>query len=125
MFFYEIRTYVGSTNNLNRRLKQHNGKLSGGAKCTKSFRNWGYKIIFYPFKNRSIACSFEQKLRNRYKRYPKGWKSRLQSGIDVINLFDTNNEFSNIRYDVYTPLENDQIKHFYHYLSSNDNKIIE
>jgi predicted GIY-YIG superfamily endonuclease len=34
------RTYIGITNNLEKRIKQHNGQISGGAKYTCSGRPW-------------------------------------------------------------------------------------
>lgn len=34
------RTYVGVTNNFPRRLRQHNGDLSGGARYTSTGRPW-------------------------------------------------------------------------------------
>lgn len=34
------RTYVGMTSDLRRRLRQHNGEISGGARYTRSFGRW-------------------------------------------------------------------------------------
>ena len=58
-----IKTYVGYTNNLVNRLKKHNSNK--GAKSTKG-RKW--KIIYKKkFSNKSLAMSFEYKLKKDYK----------------------------------------------------------
>jgi structure-specific endonuclease subunit SLX1 len=38
------RTYVGSTNDLRRRLRQHNGEIKGGAWSTKGKGPWSYLL---------------------------------------------------------------------------------
>lgn len=38
-------TYVGATKNLTRRLRQHNGEITGGAKYTKRSKSW--RVLFY------------------------------------------------------------------------------
>ena len=56
-------TYVGYTNNINKRLKLHN--TSRGAKFTKG-KNW--KIIFHKrFASKRIAMKEEYKLKKNYK----------------------------------------------------------
>ena len=56
---YLDKSYVGFTNNLQKRLKNHNSNL--GAKSTKGYK-WEivYKRRFY---SKSIALSFEYKLK--------------------------------------------------------------
>lgn len=63
-------TYVGSTNDFRRRLRQHNGEISGGARTTKprSRRPWALELIIYGFETLSEARSFEW----RWKHPPKG-----------------------------------------------------
>lgn len=39
-------TYIGITKDLKRRIKQHNGILSGGAKFTKAFKKEGEWEIY-------------------------------------------------------------------------------
>lgn len=58
----KIKTYVGYTNNLKKRLKLHN--TNKGAKSTKG-RKW--KIIFKKkFTDKSIAMKYEYFLKNNY-----------------------------------------------------------
>ena len=60
---YPVKTYVGYTNNLNKRLEKHNSNL--GAKSTKGYK-WEiiYKKKFY---SKSKALSFEYKLKKDRK----------------------------------------------------------
>ena len=39
------RTYIGASNNPERRLKCHNGELSGGARSTRTARPWKHICI--------------------------------------------------------------------------------
>ena len=53
-------SYCGSTNNLSRRLRQHNQEIQGGARYTKRRRGlWKPLIVVHGFANRSQALSFE------------------------------------------------------------------
>ena len=54
------KTYVGYTNNLEKRLEKHN--LNKGAKSTKGYK-W---LLIYSkkFKSKNEAMSFEYKLKN-------------------------------------------------------------
>ncbi len=49
------RTYVGITTDVDRRLRQHNGEIVGGAKCTRANRPWAVGAQFGPFEGRSEA----------------------------------------------------------------------
>ena len=60
---YPTKTYVGYTNNLNKRLEKHNSNL--GAKSTKGYKwEFVYKKKFYL---KSKALSFEYKLKKDTK----------------------------------------------------------
>lgn len=52
-------SYVGITTNLDKRLKQHNGIINGGAKFTHA--NRPYKVLYYidNIENRSDATKIE------------------------------------------------------------------
>lgn len=61
------RTYLGVTNNINRRLRQHNGEIKGGAKYTHSFKGtgcWQYYLQIHNV-NKSQALSIERIAKNR------------------------------------------------------------
>lgn len=52
-------TYIGKTNNLKRRLRQHNGEISGGAKYTRKGRPWSHILYVSGFPTNSLAMCFE------------------------------------------------------------------
>jgi len=54
------KTYVGYTNDIDKRLEKHNSNK--GAKSTKGYK---WLLIYYKkFKNKNEAMSFEYKLKN-------------------------------------------------------------
>ena len=61
------RTYVGSTTDPHRRLRQHNGELKGGAKCTRSHRPWSIGVIYGPYWDRQHACIIEYHVKHRFR----------------------------------------------------------
>ncbi len=67
-----IHTYIGSTTNVFRRLRQHNGELSCGAKRTRSNRPW--RLLAYINVGEKIyALQLEWQLKKA-----KGLKKRLE-----------------------------------------------
>ena len=59
------RTYVGITDDLERRLGQHNGKRPGGAKSTRAGRPWRLARTYGPFANRGDAQHVEHHVKLR------------------------------------------------------------
>jgi structure-specific endonuclease subunit SLX1 len=57
------KTYVGITPDLDRRLKQHNGVLSGGAKATHG-RTWERRCHVRGFPDHRAALQFEWRWKN-------------------------------------------------------------
>ena len=57
-------TYNGSTNNLIRRLRQHNGEIVGGAKATKGKGPWTYIAIWEGFQSHKEALSCEWRIKH-------------------------------------------------------------
>lgn len=75
------RTYVGYTVNLERRLRQHNGELSGGAKYTKG-RKWEFAAYLSGFPDKIIALQCEWKIKHSHK------KSGMEGRIEALqNIF--------------------------------------
>ena len=53
------RTYVGFTNDPQRRIRQHNGEVVGGARKTRLGRPWEMVLFVHGFSNKVIALQFE------------------------------------------------------------------
>jgi predicted GIY-YIG superfamily endonuclease len=98
----ENKTYIGITNNLLKRLDQHNGLIKGGAKSTRTSKNWIYHTIIGIFKNKSDVCKFEwnwknQLINNKWRKTKSGIENKLKRleellvstnliKIDLLNL---------------------------------------
>ena len=84
------RTYIGITNNIKKRLRQHNGEIKGGAKYTKINRPW--KLILYVegFPNKSQALSFEWRVKRK----------RATNGRKFVTVSLLNNRIKNV-FDVF------------------------
>jgi predicted GIY-YIG superfamily endonuclease len=67
---YKNFTYIGSTNNPIRRIRQHNSEIVGGAKYTTARGNeWEYMVLLCGHLSHSNVLSCEWKLKNLKKRY--------------------------------------------------------
>lgn len=61
------RTYIGVTNCLRRRVRQHNGEIRGGAAATRG-RAWRLHMYIAGFANRRAALSCEWHLKHSWRR---------------------------------------------------------
>ena len=72
-----MHTYIGSTTNVFRRLRQHNGELSCGAKRTRSNRPW--RLLAYINVGEKIyALQLEWQLKKAI-----GLKKRLEKFVSL------------------------------------------
>uniref|UniRef100_A0A6C0BLR3 GIY-YIG domain-containing protein n=1 Tax=viral metagenome TaxID=1070528 RepID=A0A6C0BLR3_9ZZZZ len=60
------QTYVGVTNNFKRRLRQHNGEITGGARRTRAYRPWT-PFLHVSGLTKSQALQLEWALKHRRK----------------------------------------------------------
>jgi len=97
-------TYVGSTNNLTRRLRQHNGIISGGARSTRGKGPWRVLCTVACVDetqqlDHSLNLSMEWHLRNPDKKHRHeyyGVDGRLKS-VDKLLL---NSKFNHVQFKV-------------------------
>lgn len=87
------RTYLGITNNFNRRIRQHNNEIKGGAKYTTAFKQSGKWILHLHVPNLSKieALSLERKIKNINK------KSKGKTPLDR-RIYSINNVIYNTDY---------------------------
>ena len=86
-----IRTYIGYSNNVARRLRQHNKIISGGAKHTRKANNWELLYYIRGFETHKEALSFEWYLAHRPPKYrckmQISVKGRFKDTIRVMELW--------------------------------------
>lgn len=80
-------TYIGSTVDVDRRLRQHNGEITGGAKCTSRGSGWKRICHVVGFPTSKAALQFEW----RWKRLSKGkagspLQRRIYALTELLNL---------------------------------------
>lgn len=83
---YKNLTYNGSTNNIWRRLRQHNEEISGGAKYTKHRgQSWEVYILLTGFLNHNNALSCEWKIKHptNVKQRPKKYCGPIGRAISL------------------------------------------
>ena len=80
----ENYSYVGMTNDIFKRLRQHNGEISGGARYTSRRKGWYPVLIIDGFSDMRSAMQCEWRL----KRGKKGVLGRIK----YLNDFLMNNE---------------------------------
>ena len=80
----ENYSYVGMTNDIFKRIRQHNGEITGGARYTSKRKEWYPVLIIDGFSDMRSAMQCEWRL----KRGKKGVLGRIK----YLNDFLTNNE---------------------------------
>jgi predicted GIY-YIG superfamily endonuclease len=75
------RTYIGSTTDVVRRLRQHNGEIVGGARSTSKHKGkWKLMCHVSGFQNRSEACRWEKLAKVRA---PRGLEARHVAFVQI------------------------------------------
>lgn len=81
------KTYVGATTDVDRRLKQHNGQLSGGAVATSTVPGGWYRVCYVSgFESKREALRFEWWWKRRSaKLHGKPLERRQAAMTDMIS----------------------------------------
>ena len=77
-------TYIGITNNPNRRIRQHNKELVGGARYTSMYSDWKYYGWIHSIEgdliiNRALSIEKKIKIRSRKSREKMPLEKRLEA----------------------------------------------
>jgi predicted GIY-YIG superfamily endonuclease len=121
------KTYVGSTVNLTRRFRQHNGQIKGGARYTRGGTWIPYIVLYDMTHTKSSALSYEWHLKHSSRKILGSSKFRRKCGLEkFISLkLDINSMgnythilFINSAYKSITPLLTSQVAIIY--LSTNE-----
>ena len=79
------RSYVGIAVDVDRRLRQHNGELVGGARSTRSGRPWTIARRLGPFADRSTASRVEYAWKQVRGRQRRGRRASHQRGAKSLS----------------------------------------
>lgn len=94
------RTYVGYTTNPSRRIRQHNGAISGGARATKGKGEWAFLLLVTsPCFNTHTGLSFEWHLKRALR--PEKANSAMKRVKALFKTMNENTKFSGYNFDVY------------------------
>ena len=77
------RTYIGATVDPDRRLRQHNGHLVGGARATHG-RTWRRVALVRGFPDNIAALQFEWAWKHRSRRHGHGIQARMLGLRDLL-----------------------------------------
>ena len=86
------RIYIGYTINFNRRIRQHNGLICGGAKRTRAHRPWIPFCLISGFTDSKTAKSFEYWLQHQKNRKKKGQLAEDFYVDRLINVYNNPNK---------------------------------
>lgn len=92
------KTYIGITNNTERRIRQHNKELIGGAKYTTNNKGNGVWLYYGFIKNlnKNMALSFEKKIKIKSKKMSG---TPIEKRLKAINYIITDyNTVNNTNY---------------------------
>ena len=78
-------SYVGITNNLKRRIRQHNQEIKGGAKYTRMIGpGWNFACYISGFKTKNDALKFEWALKHVKPKKLGGIENRVDKLFKLI-----------------------------------------
>ena len=94
-----VFTYVGTTNNLTKRMKQHNGEIKGGAKYTRNKKMDGIWICYCYIKNleKKQAYSIEKQIKIKSRKI-NGISSLNKRLISINHVLNHNAHLNNIEF---------------------------
>jgi len=91
--YNKTKFYIGFTNNLYRRIKQHNREIKGGAKATYGYK-WEYCVIITNFKNNIEGLQIEWRVKHSTKK--TGIINKINSFLLYIDQYNKVSPKANI-----------------------------
>jgi predicted GIY-YIG superfamily endonuclease len=79
------QTYIGATVDPDRRLQQHNGAKSGGARATKG-KSWERRVLVQGFPTQVAALQFEWAWKFQSRKGPRGFQGRMEALWRLLDL---------------------------------------